>query len=57
MSKLANTENYDKIIRNMANYINHMDIDEDICKKTKCPLKPYEENDEVCVECIIKPGC
>ena len=54
LPKLTVSEKYDKIIRNMANYINHTDIDEDICKKTKCPLNQYEENDKVCIECIIK---
>ena len=54
LPKLTTSRKYNKIIRNMASYINHTDIDEDICKKTKCPLNQYEENDEVCIECIIK---
>lgn len=45
----------DKIIDEMAIYINNFDIDEDICKKVDEPCKNYAgENGKLCNECIIK---
>ena len=43
----------DDIIQRMAGYIYKLDIDEDICKKTKCRLKLYETDAEECVDCIV----
>ena len=43
----------DDIIQRMAGYISNEDIDEDVCKKTKCRLKLYEADAEECVDCIV----
>lgn len=40
-------------LERMAVYILGLDIDEDICKKTKCKLEIYETDVEGCINCII----
>lgn len=55
MLHVLECEKKDKIIDEMAIYINNFDIDEDICKKVDEPCKNYAgENGKLCNECIIK---
>ena len=42
-----------KVINNMTDFINTLDIDETICKNTDCPLDEFDENKEHCKKCII----
>lgn len=55
MLHVLECEKKDKIIDEMAIYINNFDIDEDICKKVDESCKNYAgENGKLCNECIIK---
>ena len=42
-----------KVLNNMTDFINNLDIDEVICKHTDCPLDEFDENKEHCKKCII----
>ena len=42
-----------KVLNNMTEFINNLDIDETICKHTDCPLDEFDENKEHCKKCII----
>lgn len=42
----------DKIIKRMAEYIEGLDIDEDICRKVECSF--YTGEKIKCTDCIIK---
>lgn len=42
-----------KVLNNMTDFINTLDIDETICKHTDCPLEEFDENKEHCKKCIV----
>lgn len=58
VSNLLTEEDKDIVISNMANYIDTLDIDEDICKKVgnECLMSEdlsEEQKKEICGKCII----